>query len=206
MIRLWEAVDGEGIFRGYAPAGYRAGGKWCFTAEAAEHYEVSPSTAVIWVKCFRETGQCAAKPRGGSTSPLEKHANFLLALIEVEPDLTLDEVLCAMRKHKVPGSRTAVWRFFQRYKIAFKKSLRAAEQERADVARARRGWKREQGLFDPARLVFIDGVLQRRTERKKMTWRQRRKAVRKMRGGPSGSAFRSRSQTSPSCCGKEPWW
>ena len=23
--------------------------------EAAEHYEVSPSTAVIWVKCFRET-------------------------------------------------------------------------------------------------------------------------------------------------------
>jgi transposase len=22
--------------------------------EAAEHYEVSPSTAVIWVKCFRE--------------------------------------------------------------------------------------------------------------------------------------------------------
>src|SRR5215469_7181106 len=110
--------------------------------EAAEHYEVSPSTAVIWVKCFRETGQCAAKPRGGSTSPLERYADFLLALIEVEPDLTLDEVLCAMRKHKVPGSRTAVWRFFQRHKIAFKKSLRAAEQERADVARARRRWKR----------------------------------------------------------------
>jgi hypothetical protein len=36
------------------------------------------------------TGRYAAKSRGGSTSPLEKHANFLLALIEVEPDLTLD--------------------------------------------------------------------------------------------------------------------
>jgi transposase len=58
--------------------------------EAAEHYEVSPSTAVIWVKRFRETGRCAAKPRGGSTSPLEKHADFLLALIELEPDLTLE--------------------------------------------------------------------------------------------------------------------
>ena len=91
--------------------------------EAAEHYEVSPSTAVIWVKSFHETGQCAAKPRGGSTSPLEKHADFLLVLIEVEPDLTLDEVVCAMRKHKIPGSRTAVWRFFQRHKIAFKKKL-----------------------------------------------------------------------------------
>src|ERR1700747_2669747 len=35
-------------------------------------------------------------------------------------------------------------------------SLRAAEQQRADVARARRRWVREQGLLDPARLVFID--------------------------------------------------
>jgi transposase len=124
--------------------------------EAAEYYDVSPSTAVIWVKCFRETGRCAAKPRGGSISPLEERAEFLLALIEERPDLTLDEVICAMRKCKIRGSRTAVWRFFQRHKITFKKALRAAEQERADVARARRRWMREQGLFDPARLVFID--------------------------------------------------
>src|ERR1700687_606254 len=39
---------------------------------------------------------------------------------------------------------------------ASKKSLRAAEQERADVARARRRWMREQGMFDPARVVFLD--------------------------------------------------
>ena len=54
-------------------------------------------------------------------------------------------------KRKIPGSRTAVWRFFQRHK-----SLRAAEQERADVARARRRWMRRQGMFDPAHLVFVD--------------------------------------------------
>ena len=78
--------------------------------EAAEHYEVSPSTAVIWVKCFRETGRCAAKPRGGSTSPLEKHADFLLALIEVEPDLTLDEVICVMEQDSwQPHSGLAVF-------------------------------------------------------------------------------------------------
>src|SRR6201988_5224857 len=90
--------------------------------EAAEYYDVSASTAVIWVKCFRETGRCGAKPRGGSISPLEEHAEFLLTLIEEQPDLTLDEVICAMRKCKIPGSRTAVWRFFQRHKITFKKS------------------------------------------------------------------------------------
>jgi hypothetical protein len=59
----------------------------------------------------------------GSTSPMEQYAPFLLALIKDEPDLTLDEVLSAMRKHKVPGSRTAVWRFFQRHKVTFKKSV-----------------------------------------------------------------------------------
>ena len=32
----------------------------------------------------------------------------------------------------------------------------AVEQKRADVIRARRRWMREQGMFDPARLVFID--------------------------------------------------
>jgi transposase len=89
--------------------------------EAAEHYEVSASTAITWVKRYHEMGRCAAKPRGGSTSPLEEHAEFLLALIEEQPDLTLDEVVAAMRKHKIPGSRTAVWRFFQRHKITFKK-------------------------------------------------------------------------------------
>ena len=124
--------------------------------EAAEQFEISPSAAIKWVACFRATGRCAAKPRGGSTSPLEEHADFLLALIEEQTDLTLDEMVLAMRKHKIPVSRTAVWRFFERHKITFKKSLRAAEQERADVAWARRRWMREQGMFDPARLVFID--------------------------------------------------
>jgi hypothetical protein len=90
---------------------------------------------------------------GEKRSPLEEHGEFLLALID---DQSLDEVVCAMRKHKVPGSRTAVWWFFQRYKITFKKTRRAAEQERTDVARARRRWTRDQGMFDSARLVFVD--------------------------------------------------
>src|SRR5271157_3938641 len=34
--------------------------------------------------------------------------------------------------------------------------MQAAERQRADVARARRRWMREQGMLDPARLVFID--------------------------------------------------
>src|SRR5215469_4035482 len=41
-------------------------------------------------------------------------------------------------------------------RLALKKTLYAAEQKRAEVIRARRRWMREQGMFDPARLVFID--------------------------------------------------
>src|SRR6266702_5182991 len=91
--------------------------------EAAEQFEISPSAAVKWVKCFRDTGCCAAKPRGGSTSPLEQYADWLLTLVSKQPDLTLDEVVSAMHKHRIPGSRSAVWRFFQRHKITFKKTI-----------------------------------------------------------------------------------
>jgi transposase len=107
--------------------------------EAAEEFEVSASTAIIWVKCFRETGRCAAKARGGSISPLDKHADFLLGLIEKQSDLTLDEVVLLMRKHKIPGSRTAVWRFFQRHNITFKKKACARRSKSARMWRGHAG-------------------------------------------------------------------
>ena len=81
---------------------------------------------------------------------------WLLTLIEEQPDLTLDEVVSAMHKYGIGGTRTAVWSFFERHNISFKKSLRAAEQDRPDVARARRCWKRRQAMLNSTRLVFID--------------------------------------------------
>ena len=89
--------------------------------EAAEHFEISPSAAVKWLQRWHDSGSSEAKPRCGSTSPLEKHARWLLALIEQQPDLTLDEAFAAMRRQRIPGSRTALWRFFDRHAITFKK-------------------------------------------------------------------------------------
>jgi transposase len=77
---------------------------------------------VIWAQRFEETGSVAAKPSGGSTSPLEQHAKFLLGLVADKPDLTLDEIVAAMGKRKIAGSRSAVWRFFDRHNISFKKN------------------------------------------------------------------------------------
>jgi putative transposase len=104
--------------------------------EAAEHYGISPSVVVIWAQRFEETGSVAAKPSGGSTSPLEKHSKFLLALIAEQPDMTLDEIVTVMRKRKIGGSRSAVWRFFARHNFGFKKnSVRAGAEARGCGAR-----------------------------------------------------------------------
>jgi transposase len=89
--------------------------------EAAERFEIGATTAILWLQRWEETGSAAAKPSGGSSSPLEEHAERLLALIAEQPDLTLDEVVAAMSKQRIAGSRSAVWRFFQRHNISFKK-------------------------------------------------------------------------------------
>ena len=91
--------------------------------EAAECVEVSASSAIKWMQRLNETGSIAAKPSGGSISPLEAHADVLLALIAEQPDLTLDEIVAVMRKRRIAGSRSAVWRFFERHNISFKKTI-----------------------------------------------------------------------------------
>ena len=83
----------------------------------------------------------------------------MLALIEEQPDLTLDEMKFArMRKQRISGSRTSVWRFFKRHDITFKKKpAGGGAGVPAPTWRGRVGAGCvERGLFDPARLVFID--------------------------------------------------
>jgi hypothetical protein len=67
---------------------------------------------------------------------LEECSDWLLAVIAKQPDPTLEEILAAMAKHSIPGSRNALQCFFGRHNVTFKK-LHAAEQKRADVARDR---------------------------------------------------------------------
>ena len=54
--------------------------------EAAESFNLCPSSAVKWLQRWHDTGSAKAKPTGGSTSPLEAHAERLLALRIPVPD------------------------------------------------------------------------------------------------------------------------
>lgn len=125
---------------------------------AARQFVIGDSTAIRWAKRWRETGSFEAKTnKGQSRSPLRKHEEWLLGLVKQEPDLTLEEIqrrLLAEHQHK--AGLGSVWRFFDRHGISFKKSVRAAEQDRPDVAAARTAWAENQPKLDPERLVFID--------------------------------------------------
>jgi len=59
---------------------------------------------------------------------------------------------CTSRECRAAAARSGV--FWSVTASASKKSLRAAEQQRADVARARRHWIRQQALLDSSSLVF----------------------------------------------------
>src|SRR6476659_3488144 len=75
--------------------------------EAAEQFQVSASSAIRWVQLFREDGVCEPMPRGGSTSPLEKYSQQILALIREQRDFTLNEIVSVLHRRRIPGSRSA---------------------------------------------------------------------------------------------------
>jgi transposase len=89
--------------------------------EAAEQFDVGVSSAIRWLQRFRDDGTCEPMPRGGSISPLEKHAQRIIALIRERPDLTLDEIVLSLHKRRIRGSRSALSRFFARHGITVKK-------------------------------------------------------------------------------------
>ena len=86
--------------------------------EAAEQFQVSASSAIRWVQLFREDGVCEPMPRGGSTSPLEKYSQQILALIREQRDFTLNEIVSVLHRRRIPGSRSALSRFFARHGIS----------------------------------------------------------------------------------------
>src|SRR6516162_5243032 len=77
--------------------------------EAADVFSVAISTAVKWMQRLRDTGSAAAKPSGGSTSPLEQHTERILAVIKERPDATLKEILATLHKRGVRASQSALW-------------------------------------------------------------------------------------------------
>jgi transposase len=107
--------------------------------EAAEQLEIGVSSAIRWVRQWFDDRIAAPKPRGGSISQLEEHAERILALVAEQPDLTLDEIVLAMHERQIPGSRTALVRFFTRHRITVKKKACGPQSNNVPTWRAPAG-------------------------------------------------------------------
>jgi len=89
---------------------------------AASRFGVSVSAAVKWSQRRRATGSVAPRPMGGRRRlVLAGERDWLLARIAEKPDLTLRAVRAELAARGVIVSYDAVWRFFLREAITFKK-------------------------------------------------------------------------------------
>ena len=125
--------------------------------EAAERFGVSVSSAVRWHQAWRETGTFEARSCGGSCSPLDDYAEEILALVEEQDDRTLDEIVVAMRKHRIPGSRASPFRLSgaSRHYAQKKSCTLPSRSERTWPAPAGAGYA-SKGCLISTHLVFID--------------------------------------------------
>ena len=124
-----------------------------------EMFDVSPSFVSKLAQRWRRSGRIDPLKSGGDrrSGAIEAQRDWLLQTIETTPDLTLREIRDRLRKRGTSSSTSSVARFFQRHRISCKKkTLHAAERDRADVSAARAAWKAQQPEFDAAHLVFID--------------------------------------------------
>jgi transposase len=110
------------------------GGASC--RSAALRFGVAPSSAIKWMKRWRERGEVSpASQRGRIRSPLHAHRLWLLDQVATEPGLTLSEVSERLSAaHGLSAGIAAIWSFYRREGISFKKNAAAV---RAGQARRR---------------------------------------------------------------------
>jgi transposase len=116
--------------------------------EAAKIFGVSPSCAVKLYRRWRETGGVHPARLGApKRCKLDAVDEWLLALVEAEPDITLGGIQARLaRERSLSASIGAIWNFFDRHEISFKKN--AARQRTGARGRSSGAGELESG---PAR-------------------------------------------------------
>jgi transposase len=93
---------------------------------AAERFGIGLSTAIVWARRARQTGERKARKQGQPRrSKLDPHRDYLLGLIETTPDLTISELIeRLLAERDLKASRALVWTFLDRCGLTFKKRPR----------------------------------------------------------------------------------
>src|SRR4051812_16140528 len=106
--------------------------------QAAERFEVSASAAIKLMRRVRENGSLAPGQIGGHRRPmLEPYADLIRALVAGRPHITLAEIQAALAERGIQvRALSTISLMLHRLGLSHKKNtLRAAEQDRPDIAR-----------------------------------------------------------------------
>ena len=89
---------------------------------AAERFGIGVATAIVWVRRARRGERTARRQGQPKRSKLDAHGDYLLGLIEAEPDITIAEMQERLRgKAGVSASVGTIWTFLDRAGLTFKK-------------------------------------------------------------------------------------
>ena len=89
---------------------------------AARRFGVSESSAVKWLQRVSATGSVKPSKVGGYRRPaLEDHREWVLARIAEKADVTVRGLSAELAERGVKASHYAVWSFFKREGLTFKK-------------------------------------------------------------------------------------
>src|SRR3546814_17474916 len=98
---------------------------------AAGRFEIGKSTAINWVRRWRETGNWAARRPGGRVRPprIDAFGDEIVGLVDQTPDMTLAEIADHLeRTHGMRVVPSTVWRFFERQGVTNTKRRRSEER------------------------------------------------------------------------------
>ena len=89
---------------------------------AAERFGIGVATAIVWVRRAREGERTARRQGQPKRSKLDAHGEYLLGLIEAEPDITIAEMRERLRGEAgISASIGTIWTFLDRAGLTFKK-------------------------------------------------------------------------------------
>jgi transposase len=124
--------------------------------EIAQLFRVSISFVSRLLAQRRDRDTLAPKPHGGCPPAVLSQADReqLVRLAQEHNDATLAQL---RQRGGFQCSLTTIWRVLRQHGLTYKKkSQHATEQQRPDVQRKRRSFRKQVQRIDPQRLVFVD--------------------------------------------------
>ena len=123
---------------------------WFFVSTKARRVLSAPaffssvgiSTAIVWVRRYRQSGEAVARRRGKPRgSRLDAHTELILALVDAgTKDISLAEIVERLKAERgVRVGITSVWKILDRHGLTFKKDRPRAKKDRPRGGAAARG-------------------------------------------------------------------